>query len=295
MATAQELHLRRVLCGVDQSPIAHHAARVARTLADAFGARLALVHAIPRAATGTDAVARDGERVLAAIGDELGVPLDARLLVAGDPARGLARAARETCADLLVIGTRGEGSVRAAFTGSVSAEVMAPAPCPVLAVGPGIDPAGSGIPGRCVVLAMGEAPDAEAGRTARGLADALGLRLVLVHVLRGATRRESLSGDGDVGPDDRHWLQSRARDALEQMRRTLAHGATGADGRDGELRLRAGPVADQVRELAREEDAAIVVVGSRGRGAVASGTLGSVSRDLVRRLDRPVVVCPPAP
>jgi nucleotide-binding universal stress UspA family protein len=280
---------------VDQSPIARHAARVARTLADAFGARLALVHAIPGSARGTDAVAGAGELLLATIGDELGVPLDARLLVAGDPARGLARAAADTSADLLVIGTRGEGSVRAVLTGSVSAGVMAPAPCPVLAVGPGIDPAGSEIPGRCVVLAMGEAPDVQAGRTARDLADALGLRLVLVHVLRGAIRRESLSGDGDVGLDDRHWLQSRARDALEQMSRVLAHGATGADGRHGELRLRAGPVADQVEELAREEDAAIVVVGSRGRGAVVSGTLGSVSRDLVRRLDRPVVVCPPVP
>lgn len=294
MTTAKESQMRLVLCGVDHSPIAHHAAHIARSLADAFGARLALVHAIPRTATETDAVARAGEEILATIGDELGVPLDARLLVAGDPARALARTADETSADLLVIGTRGEGSVRAALTGSVSAEVVAPAPCPVLAVGPGIDPAGSEIPGRCVVLAMGEAPDVEAGRTARDLADALGLRLVLVHVLRGAIRRESLSGDGEVGLEDRHWLESRARDALEQMSRTLAHGATGADGRYGELRLRAGPVADQVEELAREEDAAIVVVGSRGRGAVVSGTLGSVSRDLVRRLDRPVVVCPPA-
>jgi nucleotide-binding universal stress UspA family protein len=296
-----------IVCGIDQSPLARHAARVAGALAAAVGARLVIVHATPVPPVPTSVVpgpalyatspAGDtgwaaGERVLAAIGEEVGVAVDDRVHVAGDAAVGLVRVARETSAEFIVIGTRGEGPVRAALTGSVSAGVVATAPCPVLAVGPGIERSEDAIPGRCVVCAVGDEPDLEAGRTARDLADALGLRLVLVHVLSGAMRRESLTGEGELGHEDVAWLESPRRDVLERMSRLLHEAEAGADSPEPEVRLRAGAVAEQITEVAREEDAAMVVVGSRGRGAFASGLLGSVSRGVVCEVDRPVVVCP---
>jgi nucleotide-binding universal stress UspA family protein len=55
--------------------------------------------------------------------------------------------------------------------------------------------------------------------------------------------------------------------------------------------LRASPdPAHDVVELARELDADLIVVGSRGHGAVASALLGSVSRSVVGHADRPVLV-----
>ena len=51
-----------------------------------------------------------------------------------------------------------------------------------------------------------------------------------------------------------------------------------------------GDPAEQILRLARLRDADIVVVGSRGRGAVASAVLGSVSRRVVHEADRPVLV-----
>jgi nucleotide-binding universal stress UspA family protein len=48
--------------------------------------------------------------------------------------------------------------------------------------------------------------------------------------------------------------------------------------------------AHAIVEEAREADADLIVVGSRGRGAVVGALLGSVSRSIVCHADRPVLV-----
>jgi nucleotide-binding universal stress UspA family protein len=54
--------------------------------------------------------------------------------VTGDPPEAIARAAkRERCA-MIVMGSRGQGSFRAALLGSVTAKVIAQSPVPVLTV-----------------------------------------------------------------------------------------------------------------------------------------------------------------
>jgi nucleotide-binding universal stress UspA family protein len=59
-----------------------------------------------------------------------------RLSISGEAAEELARAAADRKAALLVVGSRGRGSVRAALLGSVSAEVTRRAGCPVVIVPP---------------------------------------------------------------------------------------------------------------------------------------------------------------
>jgi len=54
----------------------------------------------------------------------------------------------------------------------------------------------------------------------------------------------------------------------------------------------AGDPAEQLRQLAEQERAAMVVVGTRGRGALGSGLFGSVSHSLACSGSTPVVVCP---
>ena len=54
-------------------------------------------------------------------------------------------------------------------------------------------------------------------------------------------------------------------------------------------RISAPPV-DGILSIADKHEADLIVVGSRGRGAIGAALLGSVSRDLVGRATRPVLV-----
>lgn len=58
-------------------------------------------------------------------------------------------------------------------------------------------------------------------------------------------------------------------------------------------RLANGPPAERLAGLARNHDAELLVVGSRGLGELRSALVGSVSDDLVRAAPCPVVVVPP--
>jgi nucleotide-binding universal stress UspA family protein len=61
-------------------------------------------------------------------------------------------------------------------------------------------------------------------------------------------------------------------------------------GVDAETEVLEGDAAHRVLELARDRDADLIVVGSRGRGAVTGALLGSVSATIVHDADRPVLV-----
>jgi nucleotide-binding universal stress UspA family protein len=56
------------------------------------------------------------------------------LLLEGDPAEQIVRAARSTHADLLVIGTHGRTGLQKFFVGSVASRVVATSPCPVMTI-----------------------------------------------------------------------------------------------------------------------------------------------------------------
>jgi nucleotide-binding universal stress UspA family protein len=59
-----------------------------------------------------------------------------------------------------------------------------------------------------------------------------------------------------------------------------------------EVELIGGPAAAALIREAQKHDADEIVVGSRGLGAIRA-TLGSVSHQLLRHADRPVLVVPP--
>jgi nucleotide-binding universal stress UspA family protein len=77
----------------------------------------------------------------------------------------------------------------------------------------------------------------------------------------------------------------RGRAAVEQ-----AEACAAAAGVESESEILEGDPAERIVELARVRDADLLVVGSRGLGAVAGALLGSVSSAVVHSADRPVLV-----
>lgn len=63
-------------------------------------------------------------------------------------------------------------------------------------------------------------------------------------------------------------------------------------GVDSDVRVELGVAVTQLADLAEEFDAALIVVGGRGRGRLAAALLGSVSQALARQALFPVMIIP---
>lgn len=79
---------------------------------------------------------------------------------------------------------------------------------------------------------------------------------------------------------------------LSAMRKALAKATPFADERHVpyETELMEGSPTQLILDLARSRDVDLIVVGSRGLGAVKGGLLGSVSSEVVHHADLPVLV-----
>ena len=93
---------------------------------------------VPGAQAELAATARaDAERTLERVAQDAKVGAAQRRVAMGAPVEVLRRIAGEEAAALIVVGSRGQGHLRAAVLGSVSAGLSRSAPCPVVVVSPG--------------------------------------------------------------------------------------------------------------------------------------------------------------
>jgi len=98
--------MNTIVCGVDGSPGARAALRVAATLAEVMDARLVAVHVLDRLIGGVGSAERIADEILY---DELPDGFAEARGEVGDVAERLAAVAREEHADLIVVGARSRG------------------------------------------------------------------------------------------------------------------------------------------------------------------------------------------
>jgi nucleotide-binding universal stress UspA family protein len=143
-----------IVCGVDESQHARTALMVADRLARGLGLRLVAVHVTTHThgaatpvrsapASAGEQAHRDPRGLIGQILAEQGVIHAEPRALRGDAAECLADAADDELAELIVVGSRGLGSFRETFLGSVSNALVGIARCPVLVVPPGA------VPGAC--------------------------------------------------------------------------------------------------------------------------------------------------
>jgi nucleotide-binding universal stress UspA family protein len=291
-----------VVVGYDGSESAHGAVVWAAEDAAQRNRALTVVSAVDYAGLGLRGPAAMGrlwlrdarERValIACEGAELG-----RASVPGRPlheVRSIGEVGRPVCilveqsrtADLLVVGL-GARSALAVALGSVAEPVATLARCPVVVVGrgttshPGPDhPVVVGIDGSLAALSAVD--------TAAGIAVTTGAPLRIV----GAWMPSPTAGHDPYNaaddPDPEVWTTAGARDAVDAAVAHTHRAHPCLDVRGTEVEGRAAPVL-----AAQSASAGLLVVRSRGRGAVQALLLGSVSHAVARSAPCPVALVGP--
>lgn len=132
-----------------------------------------------------------------------------------------------------------------------------------------------------IVVAVDASPGAEAAtRRAVALAEQMGTTIHAVHAVHIPATVYAAMG---AVPDASAEIMKLEREAVwERIGPLLPEGSVQVD-------LEGYP-ADAIAEYAAAEDADLIVVGSRGRGAVASLVLGSTSHRLIHITDRDLLV-----
>jgi nucleotide-binding universal stress UspA family protein len=123
--------MKTIVCGVDSSPGARAALRVAARLAEVIDARLVAVHVLDRLIGGVGSAERIADEILY---DELpDASAEARGEV-GDVAERLAAVAREEQATLIVLGARSHGRSRTYIRTRCAAELAELTTVPIAVV-----------------------------------------------------------------------------------------------------------------------------------------------------------------
>jgi nucleotide-binding universal stress UspA family protein len=206
------------------------------------------------------------------------------VILRGRPATAIIDDARRSAADLVVVGSRGHGTIASLVLGSVSAEVGDHAPCPVLVA------RGAAV-SRLVIATDGSQPSRAAEDLVAGWPIFDGLPIDVVSV--GDAVRPWTSG---IAP----MFQRQARDvyaqelqaAIEAAERAASEAADRLreSGRDANAATRCGDAAAEIIDFAEDRQADLIVVGSRGRSAIAEIVLGSVVRNVLAASSSSVLV-----
>lgn len=293
---------RPVVCGVDWSHESIAAAEVAAALSKRLDAALVLAHVVDGSSVfpyGSDAerdmhrTHTESSRLLERLRSRFSLPDVVERVLYGAPADELAQLAEEEDAALLVVGSRGRGAVKAALFGSVSSALARAADRPVV-----IARADAGLPApqatrdrAPIVCGVDDSPQARgAAAVAAKLAAALGTELVLVHVYSPARSAATIPAGGVAPPSDHQALETQQRRAGEALLRDAAEKV--AFDAPVRARLEAGMPAAELESCARSEHAELIVVGTHGRGPLASALLGSTSVALAASGPVPVVMVP---
>lgn len=207
-----------------------------------------------------------------------------RLILNGRAGSAIAREARDFEADLVVMGSRGHGAMQSMVLGSVSSEVVDHAPCPVLVTR-------GGAVRSLVFAADGSAGSHNAERVLtewplfRGLPSAV-VTVAETQIPVSAGMAPGLY-DQVIGSYESD-LDEAASEALAIAEACVAR--LSEAGLQATPVVRAGTPAEEIVAVAREREADLVVIGTRGHTGLARLILGSVARNVLHHAPCSVLV-----
>jgi nucleotide-binding universal stress UspA family protein len=292
-----------ILCPIDFSEASAGALRYAAAIADHFAARLILLTVEDPLLTQTadlgtgglwtpEECKRDIEQFAAKIfGDARPTPVALEYEAAvGKPAPEILRVARERACDLIVISTHGLTGLRKLFFGSTTERVLRETTRPIL-ITPPTDPGfvrvedAKRLIRRILVPVDLSAASLHQAQIARGLAEALDVRLILAHVIEPvksqlAARLNLAQVEGD--------RRSIADDAMTELMATIPLKL------HPEALVAYGDPAEELAKVAHDRQVGLVVMGLHG-SPVQGPRMGSVTYRLLCLCPTLVLALPPPP
>lgn len=204
----------------------------------------------------------------------------------GRPSTLLRDEAKAFGADLIIVGSRGHSPIATMLLGSVSAEVIDHAPCPVLVTrGTRIDR---------IVLAHDGSDNAFAAE--RILRSWPIFRHARVDVVSVADSPEAwdvmMSAEVGFPPERRGAVQEESRQQHEEIAEGASRRLTG-EGHPAESVVPFGDPAHLITTVAAQHGVDLIVMGTRGNTGLKRLILGSVARNVVTHARCSVLVVPP--
>ena len=294
--------VRHILVPLDGSPLAEAALPAAAAMAEAFQARVTLFHVLeewaPDSVHGHSHLT-DGERAQVYLDGVARRPSLAGREIeihvhrprTDNVADSIMAHADELGADLVVLATHGQGGVRGFFVGSIALQALSRGRTPILLVNP--TPGGEAPPFRCrriLVPLDGTTEHEPSLPVAARLAHAWKAPLHLVSVVPTA---QTLSGPkaatGILMPMATRAMLDIAHEEVvayvAACRERLA-----SDGLAATAAVVRGDPLGAIVEAAAGVEADLVVMATHARGAMGGFWSGSLTPQLMQRLDRPILL-----
>lgn len=288
--------ISHIVSGTDFSKCALRAQEYAVLLAKSYDATLHVVH-VPEspfwygshAATilYLEQAQKEGERQLADTEQQLmhsGVKGVEIRQVVGIPSEQITKAAQDSGADLVVVGTRGRTGLDVILLGSTAERVIKGAPCPVLAIPASAEPSRERTAERLsaptiqhILAALDfSSPSLDAAEYAIQLANHFGAKMTLLHVV------EPMYYSAELEPKWQklvHW-----RTQLDELAGLISSFGLAAD-----TLLRGGVPADSIIAAAKGQSCDLIVMGTHGRRGWSRLRFGSVAEAVLREAPCPVL------
>jgi nucleotide-binding universal stress UspA family protein len=290
-----------ILCPIDFSEASAGALRYAATIATHFGTRLIVLAVEDPLLTealdlGTGVVwtPEDCKREMKQFAAKIFGKQEPTLalleyeVAVGKPAPEILRVARERTCDLIVLSTHGLTGVRKLFFGSTTERVLRETTRPVL-ITPPHDPGpihiedAKRIIGRVVVPVDLSPASLHQTQVARGIAEALSLPFIAVHVVEPVKSHLTARLHGSGVERSRRAL---AEDGLNELLATIPRRS------HAEPLIAYGDPAEEVAKIVRDRQAGLVVMGLHG-SALLGPRMGSVTYRLLCLAPVLVLALPP--
>lgn len=201
-------------------------------------------------------------------------------LLYGDVAEQIVEEARSAGADLIAMATHGRGGLARAWLGSVTEQVLAHSPVPVLVLRAGATPPTAL---RTLLVPFDATPGSIAAlAVAREIAAITGARLTLIQVIPPLPRW----GDGwDIEPGWEEETRAAVQHTLDWLTQGLSARGVTASGR-----AVVGAVEKTIVAAARDEAADLIVMGTHALTGPKRALLGSVADAIMRSAPIPVLL-----